>query len=148
MPHLERQEKPEEIEIDGKTAVRWTAYVAIILASIIAALMWGCPQYSVYTNRMGGQAEFERAEQNRKIKIEEARAALESAKFHADAEITRAKGTAEANRILAEQLGGPDNYLRWRTIQMLEETGKGAGRETVYIPTEAMMPITEANRKR
>lgn len=121
-------------------------FIALALAVVVAFLMWGMPQYGVYTNRLGGQATFERAEQDRRVKIEEARAALESSKLYASAEIERAKGTAEANKILQENLGGPENYLRWRTIQMLEETGKGGGRETVYVPTEAMLPITEARR--
>lgn len=120
-------------------------YIIFAVAALIGFLMWGMPQYGVYTNRLGGQATFERAEQDRRVKIEEAKAMLESSKLHAQAEIERAKGTAEANKILQDGLGGPENYLRWRTIQMLEERGSKGG-ETVYIPTEAMMPITEANR--
>jgi hypothetical protein len=126
-------------------AVKIVATVAVLGGTL---MLWGCPQYGVYTNRLGGQATFERAEQDRRVKIEEAKAAFESAKLHASAEVERARGTAEANKILQENLGGPENYLRWRTIQMLEETGRGAGRETVYIPTEAMMPITEAGKTR
>jgi len=132
--------------------IEWNRFVkgvkivatAVVLASVLG--LWGCPQYNVYTNRLGGQATFERAEQDRRVKIEEAKAALESSRLHAQAEVERAKGTAEANKILQDNLGGPENYLRWRTIQMLEETGKGGGRETVYVPTEAMLPITEAGK--
>jgi len=125
----------------------WAAAIGLTVAGALTLGLWGCPQYMVYTNRLGGEGEFQRAEQNRKIKVEEARAALESAKMLGDAEVARAKGVAEANKIMAESLGGPEGYLRWRYIMMLEETGKGSGaRETIYIPTEAMMPITEAGR--
>ena len=45
---------------------------------------------------MRGKAEFAQAEQNRRIKIEEAKANLEAEKLNAQAEIERAKGAAEA----------------------------------------------------
>ena len=48
---------------------------------------------------------------------------------------------------MAESLGGPDNYLRWSYIHMLEETAGKQGREVIYIPTEAGMPILEAGRR-
>jgi len=137
---------PAQDDVEWNRFVKIVKIVATVGALSLAAGLWGCPQYNVYTNRLGGQATFERAEQDRRVKIEEAKAAYESAKLHAQAEVERAKGTAEANKILQENLGGPENYLRWRTIQMLEETGKGGGRETVYVPTEAMLPITEAGK--
>ena len=139
--------RPEnEPDPDFVYFMKWVKIAATAGALSLALGLWGCPQYDVYKNRMGGQAEFERAEQNRRITIEEARAKLEAAKMLGDAEVSRAKGVAEANKIMAESLGGSEGYLRWRYIMMLEETGKGGGRETIYVPTEAMMPITEAGR--
>ena len=44
---------------------------------------------------MEGKAEFAKAEQNRKIKIEEAKANLEAEKLNAQAEVERAKGAAD-----------------------------------------------------
>ncbi len=112
---------------------------------LIVALMWALPQYNVWSEGLGGQAEFARAEQNRQIRIEASKAKREAAVFEAQAEVIRAQGVADANKIIADGLGGPQGYLRWRFITMLEETG-GAGRETIYIPTEAGMPILEATR--
>ena len=103
------------------------------------------PQYNVYSQRMEGQAEFQRAESNRQIKVEEARADLEAAEMNAQAEVVRAKGVAAANEILSTTLGGPENYIKWRYIQMLENTATG-GRDVVYVPTEAQIPIMEAGR--
>ena len=57
------------------------------------------PWYNVWSQEMEGKAEFAKAEQNRKIKIEEARANLEAEKLNAQAEIERAKGAAEAIKI-------------------------------------------------
>jgi hypothetical protein len=107
--------------------------------------MWGCPKYEVWQQGLKGQAELARAEQNRQIAINEAKALKESAQFKADAEITRAKGVAEANKIIGDSLKGNEAYLRYLFIDMLNETG-GDGRETIYIPTEAGMPILEAGR--
>ncbi len=103
------------------------------------------PHYNVWVQGLTGAAELARAEQNRQIRINEAKAKKEAAVYEAEAEIARAHGVAEANKIIAESLGGAEGYLRWRYIEMLQETG-GQGRETIYIPTEAGMPILEAQR--
>ena len=112
---------------------------------LIGALMWGLPQYNVWEQGLAGQAALARATQDRQIRIEASKAKKEGATYEADAEVIRAQGVADANAIIADGLGGPQGYLRWRFITMLEETG-GAGRETIYIPTEAGMPILEASR--
>jgi regulator of protease activity HflC (stomatin/prohibitin superfamily) len=85
--------------------------------------------------------------QNRRIRVLEAQAALDAARLTAQAEVERARGTNEANRIMAESLGGPENYLRWAYIDMLRETADQQDRQIIYIPTEAGMPILEAGRR-
>ena len=60
--------------------------------------------------------------------------------------VSQARLLSEANRIMADSLGGPDNYLRWAYIDMLKEPAGKSGRETIYIPTEAGMPVLEAGR--
>ena len=50
-------------------------------------------------------------------------------------------------RIMAQALGGPEAYLRWSYINMLQETAGKEGRQTIYIPTEAGMPILEAGQR-
>jgi regulator of protease activity HflC (stomatin/prohibitin superfamily) len=112
---------------------------------MIGGGMYGCPKYNVWQQGLEGQAELARAEQNRQIRINEAKAKKEAAAFEADAEIERARGIAEANKIIGDSLKDNEGYLRWLFIDMLRETG-GDGRETIYIPTEAGMPIMEAGR--
>lgn len=122
---------------------------SIILIAIVGLIaLVGMPTYNVYAKQMQGKAAYEEAVQNRRIRVLEAQAALDSAQLTAQAEVARARGTNEANRIMAESLGGPDNYLRWSYIHMLEETAGKPGREVIYIPTEAAMPILEASRSR
>ena len=81
--------------------------------------MWGCPQYNVWQAGLSGQAELRRAEQNRQIAIEEAKAKKESAQCLADAEIIRAEGVAKANKIIGDSLKGNEAYLRYLWIDGL-----------------------------
>lgn len=127
--------------------LKLSAVGTIILLALIAVGAVGCPSYNVYSKQMAGKAAYEEAVQNRRIRVLEAQAALDSAKLTADAEIERAKGANEANRIMAESLGGPENYLRWAYINMLQETAGKQGQQTIYIPTEAGMPILEAGKR-
>ena len=120
--------------------------IAIVVVGVLVLI--GLPTYNVYSKQMQGKAAYEQAVQDRRIRVLEAQAALDSAQLTAQAEVARARGTNEANRIMAESLGGPENYLRWSYIHMLEETAGKPGREIIYIPTEASMPILEASRSR
>lgn len=85
--------------IQGKTIV--VSLIIILLA--IVGLMFGLPMYNVWRAEQAGKAEFSKAEQNRRIKIEEAKANLEAEKLNAKAEIERAKGAAEAIRYRKQQ---------------------------------------------
>ena len=120
---------------------------AVIAAVIVGAIVLiGLPTYNVYAKQMQGKAAYEQAVQDRRIRVLEAQAALDSAQLTAQAEVARARGANEANHIMAQALGGPENYLRWSYIHMLEETAGKPGREIIYIPTEAGMPVLEAGR--
>ena len=124
-----------------------TISMVVLLAIVLGIALVGMPTYNVYSKQMKGKAAYEEAVQNRRIRVLEAQAALDSAELTAQAEIARARGTNEANRIMAESLGGPDNYLRWAYINMLQETAGQGDRQVIYIPTEAGLPILEAGRR-
>lgn len=116
----------------------------VILSAIVAFGMWGCPNYNAWRAGVAGSGEYVKAQQNRKIKVLEATAALDSAKLLRQAEVERARGVKEANDIIADGLKGHDEYLRYLWI-----TGKldsGTTREVIYVPTEAGIPIMEAGR--
>ena len=114
--------------------------IGVIVISGFAAY----PKYRVWAAQMAGEAEFAQAEQNRRVAVLEAEAKLDSAKSLALAEVERAKGVAEANRIIGESLKDNDGYLQYLWIQNLEN-GNNA---VVYVPTEAGLPILEAGRDR
>lgn len=113
---------------------------SIILGTIIG-LCVGIPYYSVWQQEMQGKAEFAKAEQNRKIKIEEAKANLEAEKLNAQAEVERAKGMAEAIKIENGSL--TPEYIQYLWVRQQNNLGD---KTVVYIPTEANLPILEAKR--
>lgn len=131
--------------MEKSTIIMWSVIGSISIIIFVLILMFGLPLYSVWQQGLSGQAALKRAEQDRKIVIEEAKALKESAVFKNEAEIIRAEGVAEANKIIGNSLEGKEEYLRYLFIDMLRDTGS-AGRETIYIPTEAAMPILEAGR--
>jgi len=116
--------------------------ILVILPGMLGTAMWGCPQYRVWQQELRGKATLREAEWDRKVAIEEARAKLESAKHLADAEIARAEGVAEANKIIGESLKDNESYLRYLWIMGLHDGTS----ETIYIPTEGNLPILEATR--
>ncbi len=109
--------------------------------AVIGGAMWGLPQYSVYQQHLSGKASLAKATEDRQIKIQEAQALKESAKFLADAEIIRAKGVAEANKIIGESLNNNEAYLRYLWVNGIIEKDDVT---TIYIPTENQMPIMKA----
>jgi regulator of protease activity HflC (stomatin/prohibitin superfamily) len=108
---------------------------------IIGFLFWFFPTYNVWAKQQSGKAQLSEAEFNRQIAIREAEARLESEKLNAQSEVERAKGAAEAISIEAGQL--TENYIRYLWIRNLE-TGE---KQLIYVPTEAGLPILEANRQ-
>lgn len=112
------------------------------IALLALILLFGVPVYNVWQQEMTGKAELSRAEQNRQIRIQEAKAKKEAAVFEAEAEVERAKGVAQANKIIGESLNENENYLRYLWIQSLND----GNAETIYVPTEANLPILEADR--
>ncbi len=128
-----------------QTETKWTPavtalFIAFVMA-IIFAFMFGYPRYKVWEQEMDGKAEFAKAEQNRKIKIEEARANLEAEKLNAQAEIERAKGAAKAIEI--ENGSITPTYIQYLWVR--QQTNL-SDKTVIYIPTEGNRPILEAGR--
>ena len=99
------------------------------------------PWYNVWSQEMEGKAEFAKAEQNRKIKIEEARANLEAEKLNAQAEIERAKGAAEAIKI--ENGSITPTYIQYLWVRQQSDL---SDKTVIYIPTESNLPLLESTR--
>ena len=108
-----------------------TSLFTVTALAVIAGSMYLWPTYNVWASEMKGKAEFVQAEQNRKIKIQEASAMKESAVYYADAEVIRAIGVAKSNKIIGDGLKGNSEYLRYLWIQAMGEKDDST---TIYVP--------------
>lgn len=120
------------------TKVVWLV-AGIVVVVIGAAFL--LPWYNVWQQEMAGKAEFAKAEQNRKIKIEEAKANLEAEKLNAQAEVERAKGAAEAIRI--ENGSITPTYIQYLWVRQQSNLND---KTVIYVPTESNLPILESPR--
>jgi hypothetical protein len=114
----------------------------VLLFALIFAGCWGAPQYSVYQQRLEGEAELAKANYSKQVAVQEANAKKDSSKLLAEAEVERAKGVAQANQIIGDSLKGNEAYLRYLWIAELKDTKD----QIIYIPTETNLPILEAGR--
>lgn len=116
------------------------------LAFLLLAFAWlGIgPIYGVWQQEQAGKAELAKAEFSRQVTVVEAKAKLEGASSLADAEVARAKGVAQANQIIGESLKQNEDYLRY--LWITDVAGSNIDKTVVYVPTEANLPILEANR--
>lgn len=120
-----------------------TALVIVVFVGITLGLMFGVPKYNVQRTKIAiesaqniGKAEMAKAQQNRMIQIEEAKANLESQKLNSLAEKERAKGMAqeiENGKLTTKYI----QYLWVRNIDKMEG-------DKIYIATEAGLPLLEA----
>lgn len=119
------------------TVVVWAIMI------VVFGGLYGCPRYNVWQQEMSGKAEFAKAEQNRRIKIEEAKANLEAEKLNAQAEVERAKGAAEAIKI--ENGSITPAYIQYLWVRQQKNLND---KTVIYIPTETNLPVLEASRNK
>ena len=135
-----------KFKIDGedyKISNGWIVWPIVIIFLCISGCTVGGPYYKVWKQEMEGKAELAKAEQNRNIKIAEAKANLEAEKLNAEAEVERAKGAAKAIEI--ENGSITPTYIQYLWVR---QQGSLGDKTVIYIPTEASLPILEANRQK
>ena len=123
--------------------------VLVIVLVVINLARWpggplGYPHYQVYQQRLEGEAILEKQKSEKQVAVQSALAKKESAQMLAEAEVMRAEGVAKANKIIGDSLRDNESYLRWLWIKKMTEAGK----EVIYIPTEAGLPILEAGKRK
>lgn len=119
--------------------------VGAFLVGLVIVLLFGffgilVPMMSPWWAEMSGKSELAKAEQNRQIAVLEAQAKLDSAVKLADSEIARARGVAEANKIISESID--EQYLKYLYIQGIEDNDN----KIIYIPTNGLLPVLEIER--
>ena len=118
--------------------IRIFGSIIVFIIVMVSICMYVFPLYGVWQKELSGKAQLKEAEWNRQITIKEAEAELESAELKKQSDIIRAEGVAEANDIIAQSL--TEEYIRWKWVEGLHDGSS----ETIYIPTEAGIPIMEA----
>jgi len=118
-------------------------FIVIIILLVLAVLgaMWALPKYMVYSQELSGKADLKEAEWSRQIAVEEAKATKDSATLKSEAEVIRARGIAEANRIISQSL--TKEYIQYKFVEGLND----GNTEVIYVPTEANLPLLEARNK-
>lgn len=109
----------------------------IVLAGLIALGMVGCPKYNVWEQGLAGKAKLERASQERKIIVEQAKAEVESAGLR-----------AKAIKIMGQAAKDfPEYRLQEFMGAFAEALQDGTIDQIIYVPTEANVPIMEAGKR-
>lgn len=121
----------------------WATVVVWVIMIVVFGGLYGCPRYYVWQQEMSRKVEFAKAEQNRRIKIEEAKANLEAEKLNAQAEVERAKGAAEAIKI--ENGSITPAYIQYLWVRQQSNLND---KTVIYIPTETNLPVLEASRNK
>lgn len=130
----------------GKDLMDITPIAILLLSitlSVIAWLLIGYPIWHVWASRKAGEADLQKANNEQQIQIAVARARFDAAELNKKAAIVEAEAVAEQIKRIGDQLTQHDLFLRWQWIKMMEDrTG-----ETIYVPTEANLPLLEAGRR-
>lgn len=121
-----------------------TVSIGGLIFGLIFGLFWGFPVYMRYQKLQNAENELKAQNYLKQVAIATAESKNESAKFEAQAEVTRAKGVAQANQIIGDSLKGNESYLKYLWINNM---GLNTGKDVIYVPTEANLPILEAGKR-
>lgn len=131
-------------------AADWTPIISIAAGSLLAVvalvILWRLalyPRWNVWRSRKEGEADLAEANFEQQIQIATASARKAAASLNKEAAIIEAEAVAAQITCIGEHLKQHDLYLRWQWIEMM----KHRDGETIYVPTEANLPILEATRR-
>lgn len=101
------------------------------------------PNYAVWEAHKRGEADLARARNDQQIQVAHAEGRLNAAEANKRAAIVEAEAVGAQISAIGKTLHDHPLFLRWQWIKMMEER-EG---ETIYVPTEANLPILEATRR-
>lgn len=111
----------------------WAVFAFIGLLFLVGFFMLVMPIWTVWEQGKTGEAELRRAEQNRQIQVEQARAEKEAAELRAD-----------AIAIVGQAAKDFPEYRKQEFIGAFGEAMReGHIQKIIYVPTEANIPIIE-----
>lgn len=123
---------------DSELAWYWIWRLGISTLLLTALGMAGCPAYNVWTAKMQGEATLAHANQARQVIVAQA-----------EAELDAAQKRAKAIEIVGEMAKRYPEYRQQEFIGAFGEALKeGKITQIIYVPTEANIPILEADGRR
>lgn len=130
---------PQKPARSEATTDRWSTVRRLgIATALFGVSAFAVPQYGVWVRTLNGKALLREAEFTRKVAVLEAQAKKDSAAQLAEAEIIRAEGVSEANKIIGESLKNNPGYLQYLWITK----GENDTNRTVYmIPNNGGAPV-------
>jgi regulator of protease activity HflC (stomatin/prohibitin superfamily) len=129
---------------DGST---WTTVLQYAGGFTVAIILWilvGYPRWSVWASHQEGLAELQKAKNEQQMQVAQAQGRVDAANLNKQAAIIEAEAVSEQIKRIGTELSHHDLYLRWQWIKMMEDIDTHA--TTIYVPTEANLPILEASR--
>lgn len=130
--------------VAGLTAANLIEIAALLIVAIIVWNLWGHPRWQVWNSHQAGLADLTRAKNEQQIQIAQAQSRLDAATLNKEAAIIEAEAVSAQVEAIGSQLTKHDLYLRWQWIEMMKHRNSDA--DTIYVPTEANLPILEATR--
>ncbi|CAH9015409.1 putative membrane protease subunit [Vibrio phage 177E37-1] len=110
--------------------------VLAIPAGAIGGLLWGFPQYKVYSYEMSGKAILARSENERQVLVQKAQAELDAASKQ-----------AEAISIVGAAYAEFPEYREAMYYEAMGEAVQNGAVKLIYVPiSDSGLPITEAGR--
>jgi regulator of protease activity HflC (stomatin/prohibitin superfamily) len=120
----------------------WAGLWLVII--VIGWILVGYPKWRVWASHQEGLADLQRAKNEQQIQIAQAQSRYDAAGLNSKAAVIEAEAVALQIQAIGSELKNHDLYLRWQWIQMMEK--QESETTTVYVPTEANLPILEATR--
>lgn len=127
--------------MDIESTVMWT--VGTIVAVILGWVLIGYPHWRVWAAHKRGSADLAMAKNEQQIQIAQAQSRLSAADLNKQAAVIEAEAVSLQIKEIGTELSHHDLYLRWQWIEMMKHH---SDRSTIYVPTEANLPILEATR--
>lgn len=116
----------------------------LTIIGIIWALCALAQIYGVWSSKKDGEASLAEAQNEEQIQVASATARLKAAELNKQADIIEAEAVSKSVEIIGKALENNKEYLQWQWIQMMEKRDAG---DTIYVPTEASLPILEAGKR-
>ena len=121
----------------------FVSIVGIVVTIITAWILLGYPKWRVWASHQEGLAELMLARNEQQVQVAQAQGRVDAAELNKQAAVIEAQAVALQIEAIGKQLTAHDLYLKWQWIKMMEERPESS---TIYVPTEANIPILEATR--